>query len=78
MVEARGLGIIRLPYVARARLALVVRLEQVHRLPIPARYEVLDLPMISLDPWPSSAPYLVELALAGAQGNLPFVAGAFS
>jgi HPr kinase/phosphorylase len=78
MVEARGLGIIRLPYMARARLALVIRMERGHRLPMPARYEYLDLPMISLDPWPASAPYLVELALAGALGNVPFVAGAFS
>jgi HPr kinase/phosphorylase len=78
MVEARSLGIVRLPYVTRARLALVVRLERGKRLPMPARYEVLDLPMISLDPWAASAPYLVELALAGALGNLPFVAGAFS
>jgi HPr kinase/phosphorylase len=78
MEEARSLGIVRLPYVTRARLALVVRLERGKRLPMPARYEVLDLPMISLDPWAASAPYLVELALAGALGNLPFVAGAFS
>lgn len=78
LVEARGLGIIRLPFVARARLALVVQLERGQRLPMPARYEYLDLPMISLDPWPASAPYLVELALAGALGTLPFVAGAFA
>ncbi len=78
MVEARGLGIIRLPFVARARLALVVRLERGQRLPMPARYEYLDLPVVSLDPWPASAPYLVELALSGALGNVRFVAGAFS
>jgi hypothetical protein len=45
---------------------------------MPARYDGLDLPMVSLDPWPASAPYLVELALAGALGKVPFVTGAFS
>jgi len=78
LVEARGLGIVRLPYRARTALALVVQLQQSPRMPMPARYDLLDLPMISIDPWPASAPYLVELALAGALGNLPFVAGAFS
>jgi hypothetical protein len=42
-----------------------------------SRYEVLDLPMISVDPWAASAPLLVELALDGLQGKLSFVAGAF-
>jgi HPr kinase/phosphorylase len=78
LVEARGLGILRLPYVPRAKLVLVVRLERSERLPMPARYDGLDLPMVSLDPWPASAPYLVELALAGALGKVPFVTGAFS
>jgi HPr kinase/phosphorylase len=78
LVEARGLGILRLPYLKRAKLALVVRLERSERLPVPARYEDLDLPMVSLDPWPASAPYLVEMALAGALGKVPFVTGAFS
>jgi HPr kinase/phosphorylase len=78
LVEARGLGILRMPYQARAVLALVVQLQRSDRLPMPARYDLLDLPMISIDPWPASAPYLVELALAGALGKQPFVTGAFS
>jgi HPr kinase/phosphorylase len=78
LIEARGLGIMRLPHVPRAKLALVVSLQRNERLPMPARYDILDLPMVSLDPWPASAPYLVELALAGALGRVPFVAGAFS
>lgn len=78
LVEARGLGIIRMSYQSAVKLALVVRLQRGDRLPIPARHDVLDLPMISLDPWPASAPYLVDLALAGAMGQLPFAAGAFA
>jgi HPr kinase/phosphorylase len=78
LVEARGLGIVRLPYRAHTALALVVQLQRSERLPMPARYDLLDLPMISIDPWPASAPYLVDLALAGALGKQPFVTGAFS
>jgi HPr kinase/phosphorylase len=83
LVEARGLGIVRLPYLKRAKLALVVELkhslsDHSDRLPMPARYGDLDLPMVALDPWPASAPYLVELALSGAVGTVPFVSGAFS
>jgi HPr kinase/phosphorylase len=77
LVEARGLGILRRPYISRAKLALVVLLQRGERLPMPARYDGLDLPMVSLDPWPASAPLLVDLALAGALEKLPFVTGAF-
>jgi HPr kinase/phosphorylase len=77
MVEAHGLGILRLPHRARARIALVVSLQRGERLPMPARYDDLDLPMVSLDPWCASTPLLVELALDGVLGKLPFVAGAF-
>ncbi len=77
LVEARGLGIIRLNHRARAKLALVVTLQRGERLPMPARYDNLDLPVVCLDPWCASAPLLVELALDGALGRLPFVAGAF-
>jgi HPr kinase/phosphorylase len=77
LVEAWGLGIVRLPHRAHAKVALVVRLQRGERLPMPARYDDLDLPMVCLDPWNASAPLLVELALDGALGRLPFVAGAF-
>ncbi len=77
LVEARGLGILRLAHQARAKVALVVTLQRGERLPMPARYGDLDLPMVFLDPWPASAPLLVELALDGALGKLPFVTGAF-
>ena len=77
LVEARGLGIFRLPHLTFAKIALVVKLQQGDRLPIPVRYDDLDLPMVCLDPWCASAPLLVELALDGALGKLPFVTGAF-
>ena len=77
LVEARGLGIFRLPYLACAELALVVVLQRGERLPMPARYDDLDLPMVCLDPWRASAPLLVELALDGALGRVPYVSGAF-
>jgi HPr kinase/phosphorylase len=77
LIEARGLGIIRLNHLARAKVVLVVTLQRGERLPMPARYDDLDLPMVCLDPWCVSAPLLVELALDGALGRLPFVAGAF-
>jgi HPr kinase/phosphorylase len=63
LVEARGLGILRFPCVAPTRLCLAVRLQKGERLPSPCRYPALDLPLITLDPWPASAPYLIELAL---------------
>ncbi len=77
VVEAWGLGLLRMPHVAPAKLAIVVRLERGERLPMPARYDDLDLPMVCLDPWRASAPLLVELALDGALGRVPYVSGAF-
>ena len=86
LVEVRGLGILRLPYQATARLALAVRLGQgIHRgihlgerLPDPARDPDLGVPGITLDPWPASAPLRVSLALDCALGLVPQVAGAFA
>ncbi len=76
-LEIRGLGIARLPFLDRATLALVVKLERPERMPMPARYEVLDLPMISVDPFAPSAAILVEMALNHVQGGSLFVTGAF-
>jgi len=79
LLEARGLGIVRLPYVASARLALVVRLGMLApRLPVPARHEMLDLPLIHLDSQAASAPDRVVLALDCATGRIAQVAGAFA
>ncbi len=76
LLEIRGLGIVRLPFLASVRLALVVRLGPAARLPEPARYHLIDLPMISLDPCAAAAPVVVGIALDGVQGSVRFVAGA--
>ncbi len=78
LVEVRGLGILRLPCVASARLALAVVLGEGERLPEPARDPCLGLPSVSLDPWPASAPLRVSLALDCALGRVGQVAGAFA
>jgi HPr kinase/phosphorylase len=87
LVEIRGLGILRLPYKATARLALAVTLAPGARLPDPsggtrlpdlARDPRFGVPGITLDPWPASAPLRVSLALDCALGLVSQVAGAFA
>lgn len=77
ILEIRGLGLARMPYMTRARLRLVVRLGCMDRLPVPSRYDIVDLPMVTLDPRAASAPLLVGLALDAALGRQGFAAGAF-
>jgi HPr kinase/phosphorylase len=79
LLEVRGLGIVRLRYVATARLALVVELgNPAARLPIPTLHDRLALPMTQLDASVASAPERVSLALDCALGRIAQVAGAFS
>lgn len=79
LLEARGLGILRLPYRARARLALIVDLTTLpDRLPLPRRDPDLDLPVIGLDAESASAVDKVVLALDCAIGRIAQVAGAFA
>lgn len=79
MLEARGIGIVRLPYVAESQIALVVVLApDAERLPRPERHAELDVPMIRLDATAASAPDRVALALDCALGRVPQVAGAFA
>jgi HPr kinase/phosphorylase len=79
LLEARGLGILRLPFAGSARLALVVELgAPVERLPEPARHAGLDLPLLRLDGHAASAPDRVMLALDCAMGRVSQVAGAFA
>jgi HPr kinase/phosphorylase len=78
LLEVRGLGILRLPYLARAPLVLSVDLATCpERLPLPARHPELGIPAIALDPFAASAAQRVALALDCLQGRLPQVAGAF-
>jgi HPr kinase/phosphorylase len=79
LLETRGLGITRLPYVAQARLALVVRIgEPVERLPLPRWEAGFAAPVIGLDPAAPAAVERVSLALDCALGRLTQVAGAFA
>ena len=77
LLEIRGLGIVRRAFRAAVGVVLVVRLGRAERLPIPLRYEDLDLPMISVDPLAASAPIVIGLALDGLCGQASFVTGAF-
>lgn len=74
MMEVRGLGIVRLPHVFRARLALVVRLGFGARLPDAC---VHGVPAVDMEPG-ASAPARIKLALACAAGRVTMVAGVFA
>lgn len=79
LLEVRGLGVVRLPYAATARLALVAELgPTAERLPTPATHAGLGLPLIRLDPTAASAPERIVLALDCALGRVRQVAGAFA
>lgn len=67
-LEVRGLGIVRVPSAAMANVLLIVDLvppAQVERLPLPRRcsIEQVEVPLIELAPFESSAPAKVRLAL---------------
>jgi HPr kinase/phosphorylase len=79
LLEVRGLGIVRMPYAATARLALVAELgARGERLPVPDSYGGLGLPLIRLDPAAASAPERIVLALDCALGRVSQVVGAFA
>jgi len=78
LLEVRGLGILRLPHLPEARLALAVELARPPRLPAPARHAELDLPLLAIDAASASAPQRVALALDCALGRIRQLAGAFT
>ncbi|KAB2851093.1 MAG: hypothetical protein F9K44_02770 [Hyphomicrobiaceae bacterium] len=75
LIEVRGLGVIRLPYVAEAELRLIVDLlprESVERLPTPGKTVALlgaNVSCIGLHAFDSSSSIKVLLALATAVGQ---------
>ena len=78
LLEVRGLGIVRLPYVPTAQLALVADLTAMaERLPSPARHPTLNVPVVHLNAAAASAPDRIILALDCALGRVGQVAGAF-
>lgn len=78
LLEVRGLGVMRLPHAAQARVALAVRLGSGPRLPEPERHEGLGVPVVTIDAAAASAPARVGLALDCALGRVRQVAGAFA
>lgn len=79
LLEARGLGIVRLPYREQARLALIVDLGAVpDRLPVPLVHPELGRPVVGIDAGAASAPERVALALDCALGLVSQVSGAFA
>jgi HPr kinase/phosphorylase len=79
LLEVRGLGIVRLPYLSDVKLAVVVVLtEQSERLPHPERHAELDLPLVRFNAMEVSAPDRVALALDCAAGRVAQHAGAFA
>jgi HPr kinase/phosphorylase len=79
LLEVRGLGILRLPFLSRARLVLAVQLApSPDRLPYPTLYRPLGLPQVSVDPQLVSAAQRVALALDCALGRVASLAGSFA
>jgi HPr kinase/phosphorylase len=79
LLEVRGLGIVRLPYRAHARLVLVVELDRLaDRMPLPVSHAELNLPVVHIDATAPSAPERVALALDCALGRISQIAGAFA
>jgi len=79
LLEVCGLGIVRLPYRADARLALVVEVAgRADRMPMPQNHPELNVPVVRIDPVAASAPDRVALALQCAIGRITQVAGAFA
>jgi len=78
LIELRGLGIFRLPYLASAPLRLVINLgPPATRLPEPETH-ALGLPMVTIDPTTPSAAARAALALEAACGRVAQHSGAFA
>jgi HPr kinase/phosphorylase len=71
LIEARGVGLLRLPYLADVPVAWVVDLvavTEIDRMPKPETTVLLGvlLPLVKLDPWPASATLKLRLAVGQA------------
>lgn len=78
LLEVRGLGIVRLPFVGQVRPVLAVQLATAPRLPSPAQHRETALPLVCVDPALCSAPARVAVALDCALRRTVQVAGAFT
>ena len=77
-LEVRGLGIVRLPFVTPIRLALVVTMGGMARLPMPSTHPEFRLPSLNVEPGMASAASRVALALGCAIGRVALDCGAFA
>jgi HPr kinase/phosphorylase len=71
LIEARGVGLLRLPYHSDVPVAWVVDLvagTEVDRMPKPETTALLGVlvPLVKLDPWPASATLKLRLAVGQA------------
>jgi HPr kinase/phosphorylase len=80
LLEVRGLGVMRMPYVSVTRPVLVAELVSgpVSRLPEPRRDPMLNLPVLAVDPHPASAAQLLALAFDSLTGRAALNVGAFT
>lgn len=79
LLEVRGLGIVRLPYLSRVNLKLVIALTgQTERLPEPEAHQTLGLPVVRVLGSAASAPDRVALALDCVLGLVTQPVGAFA
>lgn len=78
LLEVRGLGIIRMPFIKHVRLALAVELAKAPRMPTPTQHPATSLPLVLIDPWQCSAPIQVEMALSCAVKTMTQIVGAFT
>jgi HPr kinase/phosphorylase len=80
LLEVRGLGLFRLPYIAPARLRLAISLgtAPAERLPAPRLNPQLGLPEITLDASHPAAAARAALALEAACGRVMQLAGIFA
>jgi HPr kinase/phosphorylase len=78
LLEVRGLGLLRICHTPEARIRLAVTLGRGERLPAPAIYAPLGVPLVHVDPAACSAPRRVALALDCALGRATQLAGAFA
>jgi len=76
LLEVRGIGIMRLPYLPSVRLALAVEMGRAERMPEPERR--FGLPLVRIDPAQASAPARVLVALYCIEAADRSVAGAFA
>jgi HPr kinase/phosphorylase len=80
LLEVRGLGLMRLPFLDVVRPVLLAELVAgpVARLPEPRRDRLLGLPTFAIDPRPASAAQVLALAFETVTGRATQSVGAFT